>query len=113
VAHPGDRGLPALVDLFPIRPCPDHESSHHRLRGDHCAIPDLALSTDGAPYYCAMTKREILDTYGMSVYQIRLELAMRLFGGSELDAEECFKVADEFVIALQDEEVEDLTAKFV
>jgi hypothetical protein len=59
-----------------------------------------------------MTKQEVLEFYGRSVYQIRLDVALRLFGHTERDASFCLKLGDEFVAALQAEEIEKLEARF-
>jgi hypothetical protein len=46
-------------------------------------------------------KRAIMDKYGMSVYEIRLNIASDLYGyGIEKSHEKCLAMADEFVLAL-------------
>jgi hypothetical protein len=59
-----------------------------------------------------ITKQEILHTYGKSVYQIRLEIAMQLFAQTEREAPFALKLADEFVAALQAENHSELVSKF-
>ena len=46
-------------------------------------------------------KRAIMDKYGVSVYEIRLNIASDLYGyGIEKSHEKCLALADEFVVAL-------------
>ena len=61
-----------------------------------------------------MTKQEILATYGKSLYQIRLEVAMQRYGfaSGNVAPEDCLEDADRFIDALQAETVDELQAKF-
>jgi hypothetical protein len=59
-----------------------------------------------------MTKQEIVEYYGRSVYEIRLDLAMRLFGAGYKSVKKCLELADQFVAELQNENGDELEAKF-
>jgi len=59
-----------------------------------------------------MTKQDIVHMYGKSVYQIRLEVAERLYGVPYYDALSALAVADEFVNALKAEDIDALREKF-
>jgi len=59
-----------------------------------------------------MTKQDIVHMYGKSVYQIRLEVAERLYGVPDYDALSALAVADEFVNALKAEDIDALREKF-
>lgn len=59
-----------------------------------------------------MTKQQILELYGQSVYQIRLSLAIHYWLAKAEPSEEAFKLADNFLAALQAEDFESLKAKF-
>ena len=54
-----------------------------------------------------MTKHQILETYGKSIYQIRLDVAMRHYGG-EADAKRALSIADRFIRELLNEDIDDL-----
>jgi len=56
-----------------------------------------------------MTKQEVLEIYGQSVYQIRLSVAMHSFIAK---GETCLEEADKFVRALQSEDKLELIEKF-
>ena len=53
-----------------------------------------------------MTKQEILELYGQSVYQIRLSVAMHLYLSK--GARDALQDADKFVAALQAESHKEL-----
>ena len=59
-----------------------------------------------------MTEADIMHLYGKSVYQIRLEMAERLFGADGYKADLALKKADEFVSALQAEDDDELKDRF-
>ena len=48
-----------------------------------------------------MTKQEIRDFYGQSVYDIWLQIAMGLYVKAEFPCSQCFALADEFIAALK------------
>jgi hypothetical protein len=52
-----------------------------------------------------MTKQEILETYGRSIFQIRLEVAIAIFARTH-DEEQALQLADIFVATLLDENLE-------
>jgi len=57
-----------------------------------------------------MTKQEVRECYGQSVYQIRLAIAQHLFCQGE-SAREALAKADQFVAALHAESFQELTTK--
>ena len=57
-----------------------------------------------------MNAQEIIELYGKSVYQIRLEAALRF--AVQVDPDEALEMADSFVAALQDESLEEVYGKF-
>jgi len=59
-----------------------------------------------------MTKHEVLHTYDRSVYQIRLEVATKLFTGGYTQVHKCLELADKFVEELLKEDIRELTSKF-
>jgi hypothetical protein len=59
-----------------------------------------------------MNKVEILNLYDRSVYEIRLDIAIRIFVQEETPPQECLESADRFVLALMDEEADELRERF-
>jgi hypothetical protein len=57
-----------------------------------------------------MTKQEILELYGQSVYQIRLSVAMHLYLSKS--ARDALQDADKFVAALQEESHKELLDRY-
>jgi hypothetical protein len=58
-----------------------------------------------------MTKQEILELYGQSVYEIRLAIAMHLYPKTE-DPVEALALADKFIGALGAERASELKGKW-
>jgi len=58
-----------------------------------------------------MTKQQILDLYGQSVYQIRLSVAMHLYCTAK-NSEKALSEADQFVKALQEESRQELLDRY-
>lgn len=59
-----------------------------------------------------MTKQDLLHTYGRSVYEIRLEVATKLFTSGYTQVHKCLELADKFIEELLKEDIEKLTSKF-
>ena len=57
-----------------------------------------------------MTKQEIVELYGQSVYQIRLSVAMHLYLST--NARDALGDADKFVAALQAESHQELLDRY-
>jgi hypothetical protein len=58
-----------------------------------------------------MTKQELLELYGQSVYQIRLQLAIHFYcAGKNVDG--ALQEADGFVVNLLGESTEEVKARF-
>jgi hypothetical protein len=57
-----------------------------------------------------MTKQEILELYGQSVYQIRLSIAMHACLSK--NAREALEDADKFIAALQEESHKELLDRY-
>jgi len=58
-----------------------------------------------------MNKHQILETYGKSIYQIRLDVALRLYSGPDtITPEECLRIADDFLKALSAEDIHKIKA---
>jgi hypothetical protein len=58
-----------------------------------------------------MTKKEIIELYGKSVYQIRLDVATKLFAG-DMPIPAALELADDFVRTLETEKLSELHEKF-
>ena len=58
-----------------------------------------------------MTKQEILELYGQSVYQIRLQLAIHFYCAGE-NVDDALQNADGFVLNLLAENAEEVKARF-
>jgi hypothetical protein len=59
-----------------------------------------------------MTKQEINHVYEKSVYEIRLEVAMRLLSVAGVTQERALEEADRFVTLLQEEEYNSLVNRY-
>jgi hypothetical protein len=59
-----------------------------------------------------MTKQEINHVYEKSVYEIRLEVAMRLISVAGVTQERAIEEADKFVALLQSEELGELLSRY-
>jgi hypothetical protein len=57
-----------------------------------------------------MTKQEILELYGQSVYQIRLSVAMHAY--LSIGARQALQDADKFIAALQAESHQELLDRY-
>jgi hypothetical protein len=59
-----------------------------------------------------MTKQDLVHTYGLSVYQIRLQIATALYAKLDRQPEEALKAADKFVESLLNEDLKWLLAQY-
>jgi hypothetical protein len=59
-----------------------------------------------------MTKHQILEAYGQSVYQIRLQVAISLYAKLDRQPEEALKSADNFVQTLLNEDHQWLKSQY-